>query len=86
MALLGIEVTIRMPIVPGPGQSKAASLDAAEEGRIITRGAQKVITLRGAFSERDLQVLKNASRFCPVAQLFSGKSLQMEDAFEVAEA
>ena len=87
MDLRDIEVTLKMPVAKsGASLGKAASLDAAIEGRIIGRKVVKHITLYGRLSDREAQVLRNAARFCPVSQLLSGKSLEVEDSLEVVEA
>jgi hypothetical protein len=86
MDLRDIEVVLKMPVAKSVGPlGKGASLDAAIEGRIIGRKVIKQITLYGRLSERETQVLRNSARFCPVSQLLSGKSLEVEDAFEVVE-
>ena len=87
MDLQNIEVTLKMPIPASgaPSLGKAAALDAAVEGRIIGRKVIKHITVYGRLSEKETQILRNAARFCPVSQLLSGKSLEVEDALEVVE-
>lgn len=58
---------------------KSASIEAAIEGRTIKRRFLKTVTVTGDLTERDRLVLQNASKHCPVGQLFDGRSAEFDE-------
>ena len=62
---------------------KSASVEAAIEGRTIKRRFLKTVTVTGDLTERDRIVLKNASKHCPVGQLFDGRSAEFDEELNI---
>lgn len=76
MPLEDIQVEIKYPGLFG---GKPQNEEAAAEGRTITKKAIKRITLKGDLSEKDLQILRNTAKHCPVGQFFRGGALEFTD-------
>jgi uncharacterized OsmC-like protein len=63
---------------------KMGAEEAAAEGKPVqTRRSLKRITLQANLSDRDLQILKNTAKHCPVSRLFGQGAVEFVDAFSV---
>ena len=79
MPLEAIRVEIAAnPLFGGKAQAEEA---AAEARQVQKRKSLKRIILKGNLSEKDLQILKNTAKHCPVSRLFAAGAMEFVDEF-----
>lgn len=81
MPLEGIRVEIaNSPLFGGKAEAEEAS---AEAKSVNHKQAIKRIILKGDINERELQILKNTAKHCPVSRLFGAGMIEFVDEFIV---